>query len=290
MGEYASRILATGLGTENADYIESSTFTYLGGAMDNAISDSESGGQRFVFRYNTVTGPTFHYAHWTRGSEWDGHKYEIYNNSYNGQGVSGYPMRFGSGTGVVFNNTITGYSDPTVHVDETRGCGGEVDSAHTYSCDGTHAWDGNAGDPNAPGWPCAGQIGTGCIAGNCARNGINSVPFIIWNNGSQTGCSTGGSCTNSVTVTVDGPMGSGNTCTRTMTNYVSSTPHSVSSGTTDSGTFTNNTALNGAVDYCQGSTMPTTCGIYTNSYTAFAYPHPLQSGITPPSGLHLVVQ
>ena len=278
LGEYSGRTLPIALGTENAVYVEASTFTFVGAAYTAAITDSESGGQRMVFRYNSVTGATDHYAHWSRGGnggycyngQWDGHKYEIYNNTYNGQSSSGYPMRFGSGTGVIFNNTITGYSDPTVHVDETRGCGGESTNATMNSCDGTQAVDGNAGDTNAPGWPCAGQIGTACIAGNCTRTTMNSVPLLVWNNGAQSGCSSGGSCTNSVTVNTDGPMGSSNSCNRTMTNYIKATAHSVAG------------SLNGAIDYCQGSTMPTTCGIYTNSYAAYTYPHPLQGGGAPP--------
>jgi hypothetical protein len=227
-----------------------------------------------VFRYNTVSGSCYHYAHWSRGSEWDGHKYEIYNNSYNGGGVSGYPMRFGSGTGVVFNNTISGYADPTVHVDETRGCGGEATNAPMLDCDGTRAWDGNAGDTSAPGWPCAGQIGTGCQAGNCTRSTMSNIPLLLWNNGAEAGCSTGGSCTNGITVNVDGPQGSANTCTRTMANYIQSTPHTTSVA-----------AFNGAVDYCEGASMPSVCGTYTSTYTPYTYPHPLTGGSTADGGV-----
>jgi hypothetical protein len=267
MGEYSGRILPAGLGTENAVYIEDSTFSCPGN-YSGAISDSESGGQKMVFRHNTLNGTCFHYSHWTRGTEWDGDTYEIYNNTYNGGTNGEYPMRFGSGTGVIFNNTFTNWSDPTIHVDETRGSGGESSNGPFYDCNGSRAVDGNAGDSNAPGWPCAGQIGFSCKAGNCARGGLDSVPLLIWNNGSQASCSTGGSCTNSVTVTVDGPMGSANSVSRPMANYIKSTPHSVSG------------PLNGAVDYCQGSTEPTTCGIYSNKYVPFTYPHPLDSSST----------
>lgn len=262
-GEYGGRILPEALGTENAIYIENSTFTETGN-YSGAVTDSESGGERMVYRYNTCSGTCFHYAHWTRGSEWDGDKYEIYDNTYTGNANAQYAFRFGSGTGVIFNNTLTSYSDKTVHVDETRGCGGESTNPPYYSCDGTQALDGNAGDTNAPGWPCAGQIGTGCSAGSCTRSTMNSIPLLVWNNGTQSTCATGGNCTNAVTVLVDGSMGSNNSCTRTMSKYIKSTAHSVPG------------ALNGAVDYCQGSTMPTSCGIYTNTYTPYTYPHPLQ--------------
>jgi len=290
-GEYVGRLLSAGpgssspggLGSKFMDFIESSTFNCPGN-YSGAISDSESGGQRMVFRHNTLNGTCFHYAHWTRGSEWDGDLFEIYNNTYNGGANGQFPMRFGAGTGVIFNNTITSYSDPTIHVDETRGAGGESSNGPFYDCNGSRAVDGNAGDSSAPGWPCAGQIGTACIGGNCTRSTMNSLPLLLWNNGAQSGCSGGGSCTNSVTVSVDGPMGSSNAASRSMTAYIKSTPHSVSG------------ALNGAVDYCQGATEPTTCGIYKNAYVPYTYPHPLASSGTtaatppPPTNLQGVVQ
>jgi hypothetical protein len=290
-GEYVGRILSAGpdssspggLGSKYMDFIEDSTFN-CSGNYSGAISDSESGGQRMVFRHNSLTGTCFHYAHWTRGSEWDGDLYEIYNNTYNGGANGQFPMRFGAGTGVIFNNTITSYSDPTVHVDETRGAGGESSNGPFYDCNGSRAVDGNAGDGNAPGWPCAGQVGTACIGGNCSRGSMNSVPLLVWNNGSQSGCSTGGSCTNSVTVNVDGPMGSGNSVARNMANYIKSTPHNVSG------------PLNGAVDYCQGASEPSSCGIYKNTYSPYTYPHPLTAGGTtaavppPPTNLQGVAQ
>lgn len=290
-GEYVARLLSAGpgssspggLGSKYMDFIEDSTFNCPGN-YSGAISDSESGGQRMVFRHNTLTGTCFHYAHWTRGQEWDGDLYEIYNNTYNGGANGQFPMRFGAGTGVIFNNTITSYSDPTVHVDETRGSGGESSNGPFYDCNGSRAIDGNAGDPNAPGWPCAGQIGSACVRGNCGRGSMNSLPLLVWNNGSQSGCSNSGSCTNSVTVNVDGSMGSSNAMSRTMTNYIKSTPHSVSG------------PLSGAVDFCQGATMPTSCGIYKNTYVPYTYPHPLASSGTtagtppPPTNLQGVVQ
>ena len=299
MGEYSGRILPIALGTQEAVYVEDSTLNYTG-SYAGGISDSESGGQRMVFRHNTVTGSTYHYAHWTRGGdggfcyngEWDGHKYEIYNNTYNGGGGPAlYPMRFGSGTGVIFNNTITGYSSLTLNIDETRGAGGEVTNQTPLSCDGSQPIDGNAGDASAPGWPCAGQIGFACKAGSCSRTTMDSVPLLAWNNGAQTGCSTGGSCTNTFNLTVDGCQGSGNcqpTQTRPMANYIKSTAHSVSG------------ALNGAFDYCQGTTTaPSSCGIYTNSYAPYVYPNPLQGTsaptvatpvITPSAGTYTATQ
>lgn len=272
-GEYAGRLLSAapgssspgGLGSQYMDFIEDSIFSCTGN-YSGAISDSESGGQRMAFRHNTLSGTCFHYAHWTRDNEWDGDLYEIYNNSYNG-GVNGaYPMRMESGTGVIFNNTFVNYPNANLNVDDRRAAGAET-APNVGPCNGGSAVDGNAGDASAAGWPCAGQIGNACLLGNCARGSgsgdLNSLPLIAWNNGTQAGCSTGGSCTNSFLITLFSVPGS----TQTMANYIKPTAHSVAG------------PLNGAVDYCQGTTtMPPTCGIYTNSYAPYTYPNPLQGG------------
>jgi hypothetical protein len=284
MGEYCGRTLSTGLGDKNAIYVEDSTFT-----CDDALCpfvDSESGGQRLVFRYNSATATSssnymYFYAHWSRGGggnycgngEWAGHRFEYYNNTIDGGGNSNYPFRYEAGTGVIYNNTIKNYGDLTFHVDERRGCGSEtVDDM--YGCDGTRGWDGNAGDAGAPGWPCAGQIGFGCIAGNCARQDLDNIPLILWNNGTGNGCATGGACADSFTVNVAEPPG----CTRTHANYIKDSAHTA-------------TNYNGAYDYCDGnSAMPSTCGTYTNNYSAYTYPHPLQQAgsLDAPSNFRLI--
>jgi len=61
-GEYGGRVLSAapgssspgGLGSKYMDYIEDSTFSCPGN-YSGAISDSESGGQRMVFRHNTLS-------------------------------------------------------------------------------------------------------------------------------------------------------------------------------------------------------------------------------------------
>jgi hypothetical protein len=265
MGETVARTFPIGLGDKDAIYVENSSFNCNGSFGFGALSDSESGPQRIVFRHNNVTGSCFHYAHWTRNGEWDGGRFESYNNVYSctASGCSGgYPGRFNAGTGLIFNNQITGYGTNSWQIDEARGCGAQTGGT-AGTCSGSSIFDGNAGDASAPGWPCAGQIGTACIAGSCTRTTMNSVPIIAWNNGAQAGCATGGSCTNSLTFNVDGPPGGGS-CTRTMTNYIKSTAHSVSG------------ALNGAVDYGSFASKPSSVGIYTGiaSYSPFIYPYP----------------
>ncbi len=139
------------LGTNNAAFIENCTFTFT--KFGNAI-DANYGG-RYVFRYN-VLNDTYIEAHSVQGNNRASRSWEIYNNTLNkvSQGMWA-PFFLRGGTGVVFNNTITGYwsSGPSVVLDNRRsfevlGDGG--------LCDGTSPWDGNE---ESNGYPARDQIG-----------------------------------------------------------------------------------------------------------------------------------
>ncbi len=238
------------MGTNKAVYIEDNTFTStVPGGM--AVYDTSSGGGRAVFRYNTVTGGIY-YSHWTRTLEIGGRLHEIYNNRFLGNDAfNAWPIRLEAGTGAIFNNTIQNHENYAV-LDERRGF--LENSPEFGACDGTKSWDGNAGDPAAPGWPCLGQIGRSSgktIAQIVAGDKLESAPLYLWNNGAQDGCRTGGACTNSFGVSVyDGsPMAVA---------YVRSTPHP-----------------NGEVDYVLNGSTP------KPGYTPFTYPHPLRSAVAP---------
>ena len=100
---------------------------------------------------------------------------------------------------------------------------------------------------------------------------MDNVPLILWNNGTQLGCSTGGSCTNSIVLNVNDQDGdSSDVCTRPTSSYIKATAHTASVA-----------KYNGAVDYCQGAAKPALCGTYANTYTPYTYPHPLQGGSSP---------
>jgi hypothetical protein len=197
-----------------------------------------------VFRYNTFQGVV--YAHWTRSGEIDGIKYEVYNNVGAGDAGNQVPIRLEAGTGVIFNNTISGYANQQFWIDERRGSGQEL-SAMLLACDGTHFWDGNI---ESSGWPCLGQIGRApgyTISSAFSGNHGSAAPLYAWNNGTQSGCASGGSCTNSVLLTT------GNAILRTTGN-----PHS-----------------NGDVDYVNNGSTP------MPGYTPFTYPYPLTSNGLP---------
>ncbi|MBP6749380.1 MAG: hypothetical protein KA144_07055 [Xanthomonadaceae bacterium] len=231
------------MGSPKAVYIEDNTYvsTAPGGC---AAYDTSSGGGRAVFRYNTVTG-CLYYSHWTRTVEIGGVLHEIYRNTFNGNAAFDmYPIRLEAGTGAIFDNTNL-MSDNYALLDERRGF--VEDSAPLGACDGSKAWDGNAGDPAAPGWPCLGQIGRApgrSIAQIVAGSKQLSAPLYVWNNGRQSTCRTGGACDNSMGVSVYGGSEA----------YVKATPHP-----------------NGEVDYVV-SALP------KPGYRPFVYPHPLSSG------------
>lgn len=145
------------LGMGNAVvYVEDCTF--IGTVHSNAI-DANYGG-RYVFRYNTVTD-TYVEAHSVQGYNRAARSWEIYNNTFNqvsrGMWV---PMFLRGGTGVVFNNTLTGaWTDSGIALDNVRDCESRDTSG---KCDGSSPWDGN--QAGGTGYPCRDQIGRGTDA------------------------------------------------------------------------------------------------------------------------------
>jgi hypothetical protein len=185
--------------------------------------------------------------HWNRGGHIGGTKWEIYNNTFIGgawAAAGGMPGRFQAGTGVIYNNSVTGYGLGW-KVDELRGCGQESGS-WLLACDGTHAWDGNI---ESNGWPCLNQIGraTGISLDPVthAKSGMQaSQPAYSWNNGAQATCASGGNCTDSVTISRYNPCPA---------NVIQSTAHS-----------------KGEFDYVNNGSTP------MPGYAPYVYPHPLQ--------------
>ncbi len=177
----------------------------------------------------------------------------------------------GGGTGLIYNNTFVGWPVSAIRLGEGRLLEQGQGSAPLLYCDdpGGHDWDGNAGDPQAPGWPCLAL--TGRAAGKTmaqirAGDKQGSFPLYIWNNGPQDRCydssASGSACDNRFGVTIYSGV-----------NYFKSTPHATSG------------FGNGDVDYCINASQPAGCGTRTLIYTPLVYPHPLQgaSDTTPPA-------
>ncbi len=93
-----------GLGTDEAVYIEDNTFTFT--VFGNAVDCEMSG--RYVARYNTLVDVIFE-AHSIQGSVRACRKWEIYHNTITQKTRELFsPVFLRGGTGVMFNNTITG--------------------------------------------------------------------------------------------------------------------------------------------------------------------------------------
>jgi hypothetical protein len=140
-----------GLGTNNAVFIEDCIFSYT--QFSNAV-DANYGG-RYVFRYNVINDAYIE-AHSVQANNRATRSWEIYNNTINQVTMSMWaPFFLRGGTGVVFNNTITGTwsSGPTIIVDNRRSFEAVGDGG---LCDGTSPWDGNE---ELNGYPARDQIG-----------------------------------------------------------------------------------------------------------------------------------
>jgi hypothetical protein len=253
-GSYGAS-LAYQPGASNYLYIEDCTFTGTSSA-GAAVMDTGYTGGRWVFRHNTVTRGTI-YAHWTSGGSWNSLWLEVYNNKFIWDGDSGYQvMRLqGGGTGLIYNNTMTGFTSNNITIGEDRLTRGD---APLNMCSGSNSWDGNT-DSSASGWPCLSQ--TGRDAGKTmtqiqAGSKQASFPLYLWNNGQQDKCyntsASGSACDNSFGVDA------------LQAAYFKTTAHS----TTGFG--------NGDKDYCIETSQPAGCGTHTLTYTPYTYPHPLR--------------
>ncbi|MCK5321621.1 hypothetical protein KAJ38_03510, partial [Candidatus Pacearchaeota archaeon] len=140
-----------GLGTNNAVFVEDNEFT---ATMHSNAMDANYGG-RYVFRYNIVNDNSLE-AHSVQGNHRSTRSWEIYGNTINQINRAMWiPMFLRGGTGVVFNNTLTGtWTNPNIALDNVRSGG-----SYTFppgNCDGISDWDGNE---EANGYPCRDQIG-----------------------------------------------------------------------------------------------------------------------------------
>jgi hypothetical protein len=137
--------------SDDVVYVEDCIFnaTVFANAMD-----SNYGGM-YVFRYNKLYDTTIE-AHSLQGNHRATRKWEIYNNTINQVNRIIYtPFRLRGGTGVVFNNILTGiWTDVSIALDNVRSCGSVGTSGQ---CNGSSSWDGNESGQN--GYPCRDQIG-----------------------------------------------------------------------------------------------------------------------------------
>lgn len=157
------------LGSQSAVYIEDCIFN--ASDLSGSVFDVLMGG-RVVLRYSSITG-TYIQTHAMRYANRGAVSYEVYKNTFNGNGFS----RWGhirSGTGVFFENVVYGYEANSIFLDNQRDCydmGGR--------CDGNAEIDGNT--EGEYGWPCLDQIGR--ASGGSIPGGQLSEPLYLWSNG-----------------------------------------------------------------------------------------------------------
>lgn len=147
-----------GLGTgDRAVYVEDCTFDFSTAAWHSNCIDANCGGG-YVFRHNDVIDSSID-CHSIQATERATRKWEIYENTIHQVTRSMWvPFYLRGGTGVIFNNTITGtWTDDRIMMDNRRSCtafgGGGL-------ADGTSPWDGNTAPTETyQGWPARDQIG-----------------------------------------------------------------------------------------------------------------------------------
>lgn len=173
-------VLPLNLGlADNRFFVENCTFTATVSPA-NAIDGSYGG--RFVFRHNIVNDMYIE-AHSVQGNHRAIRSWEIYENIINQVSENIYmPFRLRGGTGVVFNNTLTGtWGDANIGLDNVRDY---TDSPTSGYCDGLSDWDENT--VGEAGWACRDQIGRGeddslWEPGN-EYPSQSSEPAYAWNN------------------------------------------------------------------------------------------------------------
>ncbi len=163
------------LGTANALYVEDCIFKING---NGGAINSYSGG-KYVFRHNKVIdGAVDNHGtcHGYQGDRRSAHTTEIYENSF----YSDIPYFFTAisihgGTGVIFNNVLTGDFKHKILVGNYRTC--TSDECFYGRCNGSSPYDGNL---DASGYPCLDQVGR---TSDQDGNGIQDlVPLYEWNN------------------------------------------------------------------------------------------------------------
>jgi hypothetical protein len=271
------------LGTSNAVYVEDNSFRRASISV-NAIDSSACG--RYVFRFNQVSNSSVE-VHSIQGNHRGPRLWEIYGNTI--QTDSGWfsAMFIRGGTGVAFQNLITGPFSDSIVFDNVRS--DHSPSSPPGKCDGTSPWDGNLGTGIEAGWPCRDQIGRSTdlslwtIASPYPRQ--SSAPVYVWGNSLNGAKSAPSVAPNSQhhikpnrdyytdVAAVDGSIGvtSGTLASRPATCSVGA-----SYWVTDRGSWNTKLPANtsGELHKC------TSPNVWTVHYVPYRYPHPL-SGTAP---------
>ncbi len=255
-GSWAREI---GLGGPDAVYVEDCIFDHPDFNASRPIMDGR--GEGYVFRHNQVTNGYLEMHDAIVGNFRGLRKWEIYENTFTNTGTKPCTnLHLRGGTGVAFNNSFVGKANCDdgieFHLYRTYQTGGDPWTTLCGSSSGTAYLDTTATYPRncSSGAGCVNKDGAGINGYPCrdqigtTGNGVQTiVPALLWNNKY---CATA-PCTPNTNVSL---------------NMVSGASYYTSGR-----------------DYCIGTTsMPATCNGRTQTYTPYAYPHPLVYVPSPP--------
>jgi len=144
-----------GLGTGNFIFVEDCTFN---NTFRNDTSMDSFSGARYVFRHNTINGANIGHHGADSGNRAGIHSFEIYENTFDNQGANlARAFFFRSGSGVVYNNTVTGNYTLSSALSVSNFRSRPQNFPPWGSCDGTSIWDEN--QVGQSGYACLDQIG-----------------------------------------------------------------------------------------------------------------------------------
>jgi hypothetical protein len=169
------------LGTADAVYVEDNIFNYPDFPRKVTSMIDCNGGGRFVVRYNIIINTSIH-AHGGGDSPGNSQaracrQWEIYYNEISLIRSTNHPaaINLRGGTGVIFNNTVTGnFNNFTKLACYRVG----LDTGPWGQCDGTKFVDGNTSGMN--GYPCLDCPGRGQDSGLGTAQSLE--PVYVWNN------------------------------------------------------------------------------------------------------------
>ena len=258
-------------------YFEDNSFTF-NNFFSNDMMDCGNGG-RYVFRHNTVVGNSV-FSHGYDSIQNSCLELTAYQNNlngaYGGTNRAQAEVLYRGGTGLVYQNVMKNAAQGNFLVTNYRSNNSGTADGHLPFCGGSNSSDGNVTN----GWPCHQQIGRGSSP---AAPGLASYPLYEWDN-----CKTSLGCTGTTdqnTITVYNNLGgsidyttqsivqnrdfydsvsSFNGTTGVGIGALSSRPSNCTVGVAYWGTDTN------TLYQCSATNM------WTNFYTPFSYPHPLQ--------------
>ncbi len=155
-------------GSNQAIYIDDNTFKYPNGNGAGYADDADN-GSHLVFRYNTMNNVYFQ-VHDQTGDNRGPRAFEFYKNTSNYTGTAGdsaQALAIRDGTGLVWGNTVSGFSGLIVmwsdrasaNVGQTVPPGGWGYCGTEYNSLGPSAWDQNA--TGTFGYACIDQVGRG---------------------------------------------------------------------------------------------------------------------------------